>query len=140
MIGIDTSFLVAFELNDHPSHDTARRAAAEHAAEGFAIAPQVLAEFVHVVTDSRRFEQPLSMHDALARTTAWWNGREVTQVHPSAAAVSLFLAWMHEHGLGRKRLLDTMLAATYKANGVSLVLSSNWRDFALFSGMHPVVI
>ena len=37
-------------------------------------------------------------------------------------------------------LLDTLLAATYKVNGVRLVLSSNWRDFALFPGVHPVAI
>ena len=138
MIGVDTSFLVAFEVRDHPSHGFARRIASEHAGEGFALAPQVLAEFAHVVTDPRRFKQPFHMHDALARASAWWDGKEVTQIQPSAAAVSLFLSWMREYGLGRKRLLDTMLAATYKANGVSLVLSSNWRDFAVFPGMHPV--
>ncbi|TVR57317.1 MAG: PIN domain-containing protein [Spirochaetaceae bacterium] len=140
MIGIDTSFLVAFELKDHPSHDSARWVASENVDEGFALTSQVLAEFVHVVTDARRFDRPLTMSDALARATTWWNGRELTQVQPSAAAVSLFLTWMHVYGLGRKRLLDTMLAATYKANGISLVISSNWRDFALFPGMHPITI
>jgi hypothetical protein len=32
-----------------------------------AIAPQVLTEFVHVVTDARRFQQPFSMETALGR-------------------------------------------------------------------------
>ena len=138
MIGIDTSFLVAFETRAHPKHDSARRAAGEHAPEGFALTPQVLAEFAHVVTDAGRFERPLDMPEAIARATAWWNGTEVTRVEPGAEAVRLFLAWMREFELGRKRLLDTMLAATYKAQGVSLVLSSNWREFADFPGMHPV--
>jgi len=80
------------------------------------------------------------MEDALGRADAWWDGHEVTQVQPEAAAMSFFLNWMRIFKLGRKRLLDTMLAATYKANGVSLVLSSNWRDFALFPGVHPVAI
>ncbi len=140
MIGIDTSFLVAFEVEEHPAHESARRLAREHAGERFALAPQVLAEFAHVVTDARRFERPLSMEDALRRAAIWWNGSEVTQVQPDAATMGLFLSWMQEYRLGRKRLLDTMLAATYKANRVSLVLSSNWRDFALFPGMHPVAI
>ncbi|TVQ18719.1 MAG: PIN domain-containing protein [Spirochaetaceae bacterium] len=140
MIGIDTSFLVAFEVKEHPSHESARRLAREHANEGFALAPQVVAEFAHVVTDARRFKKPLSMEDALGRAATWWDGSEVTQVRPDAAAVSLFLSWMRTYGLGRKRLLDTMLAATYKTNGVSLVLSSNWRDFALFPGMHPIAL
>lgn len=140
MIGIDTSFLVAYEVEEHLSHESARRLAHEHASEGFALAPQVLAEFAHIVTDSKRFERPLSMEDALGRAATWWDGSEVTQMQPDAAAMSLFLSWMRIYKLGRKRLLDTMLAATYKANGVSLVLSSNWRDFALFPGMHPVAL
>jgi predicted nucleic acid-binding protein len=140
MIGIDTSILVAFEVKRHPSHDSARRVASEYAGEGFALAPQVLAEFALVGTDGRRFERPLPMHDALARASSWWSGEEVTRVQPSAEAVSLFLAWMGECELGRKRLLDTMLAATYKSSGISLMLSSNWRDFAVFPGMHPVAI
>jgi predicted nucleic acid-binding protein len=140
VIGVDTSFLVAFEIEGHPAHGSARRVAGRHAREGFALAPQVLSEFAHVVTDSRRFERPLAMHEALARASAWWNGNEVTQVEPSSEAVSLFLTWMGEYELGRKRLLDTMLAATYKSIGVSLVISSNWRDFAVFPGMHPVAI
>ncbi len=140
MIGIDTSFLVAFEVEEHASHNSARQLAREHSDDGFALAPQVLTEFAHVVTDARRFEKPLSMEDALTRAAAWWNGSEVTQVQPGAATMDLFLSWMRIYELGRKRLLDTMLAATYKASGVSLVLSSNWRDFALFPGVHPVGI
>ena len=40
--------------------------------------------------------------------------------------------WMKEHSLGRKRLLDTMLAATYFSHGVTVILSSNARDFNTF--------
>lgn len=110
MIGVDTSFLVAFELSTHPLHAHARRLASDYAAERFAVAPQVTAEFVHVVTDPRRFEKPLSMSDALDRSGKWW------------AAV------------------DTMLAATYRTKGISVIVSSNWRDFAVFPGIHPVVL
>ena len=55
-------------------------------------------------------------------------------------AISFLVAFEVAEPVARTRLLDTILAATYKANGVSLVLSSTWRDFALFPGMHPVVI
>ena len=36
-----------------------------------AIAPQVLAEFVHVVTDERRFQQPFSMETSLNKSEHW---------------------------------------------------------------------
>lgn len=96
------------------------------------IAPQVLAEFVHVVTDPKRFSQPLTMRQALARADRWWQGREVVHTFPSDESSRLFLQWMTEHRLGRKRLLDTQLAATYFANGIRSILSSNARDYTVF--------
>jgi predicted nucleic acid-binding protein len=140
MIGIDTSFLVCFEVSSHPLHRTARTEAAGHAAEGVAIAGQVLAEFVHVVTDPRRFARPLPMADAMERCQRWWSAAEVTRLSPTERAVSLFFGWMKDHGLGRKRILDTMLAATYRAAGISLILTTDARDFAIFPGLHPVLV
>ena len=65
--GIDTTFLVQVELREVPGHDAARgwldRAVAKHP-QPLALAPQVLTEFVHVVTDARRFATPLSMEEA----------------------------------------------------------------------------
>jgi predicted nucleic acid-binding protein len=54
--GFDTGFLVAFEVTDHPHHAAARaRIRVCHSnGDDFALAPQVLAEFIHVVTDQRR--------------------------------------------------------------------------------------
>lgn len=140
MIGIDTSFLVAFENLDHPLHRAARSTAAAHSSDGFALAPQVIAEFIHVVSDARRFPDPLTVDAAAARARAWWNGREVVRVFPTAESVTLCLDWVSQFKLGRKRLLDTMLAATYASSGVPLIATSNWRDFGIFPGIHPVVL
>ncbi len=41
---------------------------------------------------------------------------------------------MREYQLGRKRVLDTMLAATYRASGVTSLLTLNAEDFELFGG------
>ena len=66
--GADTSFLVAVEIVEHASHADALRVLGELLARGdrVTIAPQVLAEFVHVVTDARRFQQPFSMEGGCA--------------------------------------------------------------------------
>ena len=140
MIGIDTSFLVAFEDSSHRLHAAARSVAERYAAETFALASQVLTEFVHVVTDPRRFERPLTMSEALTRAAKWWDARETRRVAPSDKSVLLFVEWMSQFDLGRKRLLDTMLAATYKSAGVALIASTNARDFAVFPGVHPVLL
>ena len=58
MIGVDTSFLVAFEVKSHPLHETARNIGRQYQAELFGLAPQVVGEFIHIVTDSKRFERP----------------------------------------------------------------------------------
>jgi hypothetical protein len=46
---------------------------------------------------------------------------------------------MREHGLGRKRILDTMLAATYFANDVKSIVSSNAGNFEIFGCFEMVV-
>lgn len=51
---------------------------------------------------------------------------------PDEQVVRQFLAWMREHGLGRKRLLNTLLAATYYRGGVTRIVSSNARDYRVF--------
>ena len=119
--GVDTTFLVQLEVESAPGHEAAR-AWLRHVIERgsrLALAPQVLTEFIHVATDRARFERPLSMSAAAERALAWWTAREVEQVHPDDNAVSVFFDWLVKHRLGRKRLLDTMLAATYFAHGVT---------------------
>ncbi len=61
--GVDTTFLVEAEVAGHAGHAAARRVLARllDAGESLALAPQVLAEFVHVTTDGKRFSSPLSI-------------------------------------------------------------------------------
>ena len=132
--GADTSFLVAVEIVEQAHHAEALRLLGELVARGdlVAIAPQVLAEFVHVVTDGRRFQQPCSIETALDKSERWWNATETDQVLPTDAAMAHFHDWMRRHQLGRKRVLDTLLAATYRAAGVTSLLTLNTEDFAVF--------
>ena len=132
--GADTSFLVAVEIVEHPHHAGALRLLGELLTRGdrVAIAPQVLAEFVHVVTDARRFQQPFAMETALDKSERWWNAAETDQVLPTDVVVARFHDWMRRHQLGRKRVLDTLLAATYRAAGVTSLLTLNTEDFAVF--------
>jgi predicted nucleic acid-binding protein len=80
----------------------------------------------------RRFERALSIETALNKSERWWNAAETDQVFPSDAAVARFHDWMRTHQIGRKRVLDTLLAATYRAVGVTSLLTLNSEDFAVF--------
>jgi predicted nucleic acid-binding protein len=94
--GADTSFLLAVEIVEHAHHAEALRLLGELLERGdrVAIAPQVLTEFMHVVTDARRFQQPFSMEIALNKSERWWNATETDQVLPTDAAIALFHTWI----------------------------------------------
>ena len=132
--GIDTSFLVATELASHSRHADSRRLLDQFSRAGdrFALAPQILAEFVHVVTDGRRCANPLDVTAALERAELVWNATETVQIFPGAAATSQFFAWMRQYQFGRKRLLDTLPAATFHVAAIQSMLTVNRSDFELF--------
>jgi predicted nucleic acid-binding protein len=142
-VGVDTSVLVAVTVREHPAHAAAWRWFVDEVRGrdgAMALAPQVLAEYAHVVTDPRRFERPLSMDAALTLASRWWHARECRQVAADGDAVAIFLDWMAEHRLGRKRLLDTLLAASYAAVGVSRLVTTDARDFGVFGAFEVVRI
>jgi predicted nucleic acid-binding protein len=132
--GLDTSFLVAVEVVSHDEHAASRSRFQKllKAGDTFSLAPQILAEFIHVVTDPKRFSDPLTLAQAVERAEIWWNAAEIIQVFPTAESTLLFLGWLEEHKLGRKRLLDTMLASTLQAGGITSILTLNRGDFAVF--------
>jgi predicted nucleic acid-binding protein len=132
--GLDTGFLVAAEVLEHASHVASRFALARLVTAGdlIGIAPQVLAEFIHIVTDPRRFTNPLAITVAHRLAEQWWTAKEVVQVFPDGDATRQFLTWLTQFSLGRKRLLDTLLGATYKQAGITSLLTTNSADFTVF--------
>jgi predicted nucleic acid-binding protein len=134
--GLDTSFLVAVEVASHEEHAACRARFQKllKAGDRFSLVPQILAEFIHVVTDPRRFSSPLTQEQAIERAGIWWNAAEVVHVFPTTESTLLFLGWLEEFKLGRKRLLDTMLAATLQAGGATSILTLNRDDFTVFGG------
>lgn len=142
MIGLDTSFLVALAAREHADHERCQAVFEEEIvgrSASMCLAAQALAEFTHVITDERRFEHPLRVSDALDLCEQWWHADECRPAPVDAEVGALFLAWMRQFRLGRKRLLDTLLAATYHRAGATRVATTNWRDFATF-GVFDVVL
>lgn len=52
---------------------------------------------------------------------------------PTLKTMEKFCEWMTALNLGRKRILDTMLAATYFCHDVHVIVSSNARDDETFN-------
>ena len=133
-IGIDTSFLVAVETTVHDQGFAARELLDRFGIDGdtLALNPDVLSEFVHVVTDPKRFNDPLTMDEAVRRARVWWSAKDIAQVFPALESTILFMDWITQHRLGRKRLRDTMLAASYFSAGVTRIVTLNAKDFRVF--------
>jgi len=121
VLAIDTDVLVHWAMAGAPHHQAVRRfLEREVEKQGrLGLTPQVLREFLHVVTDSRRFENPLPMEEALKLSMRLWNGQEIVQVLPSTTVHDRMCELLEELRLGRKRILDTALAATLEAAGIT---------------------
>jgi predicted nucleic acid-binding protein len=141
-VAIDTDFLVRLSILEHPKRDETCRVRDFHLDHGdrFAIAPQVLAEFVHVVTDAKRFEHPLSIQTALELSQNWRNAAEVDQIFPTNEAMEWFHDRMGRYRLGRKRILDTLLAATCVASRVNRLITGNPSDYKVFPELELIEI
>lgn len=135
ILALDTDVLVSWALTGAPRHQTVRAMVARELREpdaSIGLVPQVVFEFLHVVTDSRRFESPLSMPAAIELARDLWSAREVTHIVPTPTVATRAFDLLVHLRLGRKRILDTALAATLEAAGVRRLATFNVGDYAIF--------
>ena len=140
-LALDTNVMIPWLVSSAPGHAEVRALVeSELGRDGgrVALAPQVCWEFLHVVTDERRFERPCTMEQATALVRAIWNSRDTERLPPSAEVVPRVLELMTQHRLGRKRILDTALAATLEGAGIRRLATYNLRDYACFSFLDPL--
>jgi predicted nucleic acid-binding protein len=134
MTGLDCNILVQLALADHPASAATIAAVQGEAQRGQALVfpPLVASEFLHVVTDGRRFAPPLTMIEALDWVEDFLANPAVRLLEPGRGSFRQTLLWMRQFNLGRKRILDTYLAAVLYTAGVRRLLTSNPGDFAVF--------
>jgi predicted nucleic acid-binding protein len=140
MTGLDCNILVHLAMAEHPANLATTEAVKSEVQRGreLVIPSLVVTEFLHVVTDQRRFAPPLSMGEAISWFKEFLNNPFVTVIEPSADVLSQTMEWMLKFNLGRKRILDTHLAATLSMSGVTRLLTSNPADFAVFETLEIV--
>jgi predicted nucleic acid-binding protein len=136
IVGVDTDILVNWVMAGAPHHEGSRALLDREVRKSgnqLGITPQTLFELLHICTDPRRFEQPLTMEQALDWSQAIWDGAEVVRILPTASVLPRVVELMKEYSLGRKRILDTALAATLESSGVGKLATLNRKDFAVFT-------
>jgi len=62
----------------------------------------------------------------------WANATEVRFLPQRQDVTTQWLDWLAEHRLGRKHLLDTLIAATWHVAGIRDVYTLNPADFGVF--------
>jgi len=134
MIGLDCNVLVQLAIADHPAHVQNLAAVQAEMLRGTKLVfPSLVAtEFLHVVTDERRFSPPLTMPEALDWIREFLANPAVRLLEPTPAGMDQTPHWLRQFNLGRKRILDTHLAAILNTNGVRRLLTSNPADFTVF--------
>ena len=134
ILALDTDVVVSWLMAGASRHAAARSLVdTELRRPGGAIAlvPQTLHEVLHVATDPRRFERPLPTKEALRLVRLLWEARDVVRVQPGPQVPLRTLELMERYRLGRKRILDTALAATLEGAGIRRLATFNGDDFAI---------
>ncbi|MCQ2583287.1 MAG: PIN domain-containing protein [Treponema sp.] len=136
MTGIDTAFLIDLEILESPRHAAAVEAFNRWRNEKnsiLVIYSNIFNEFLHVVTDPRRFTNPVPMETAIERCWYWIDHSRVRVVYADDDSLKRQLLWMSMHNLGRKRINDTTMAAAYAQAGVSKIITANPDDFEILN-------
>ena len=135
MIGIDTCFLIDLYWQDSPRNKNARELfskIANNESVKLAVYYNCFNEFLHVITDSKRFENPLSVSEAISVIDYWCDIDRVPVLYPDDTSFKRTLAWMNRYQLGRNRVNDTQMASCYLTSGVSSIITANPKDFEIF--------
>ena len=139
-IGVDTDVLVNWAVVQARHHRAVRQwvDGVLSADNRLGLTHQVIYEFTHVVTDGRRFEQPLAIDEAVGFVRSLWSSREVVRVVPRVSVVTRMSELIERFKLGRKRILDTALAATLEAAGIGTLATLNPRDYEVLPFLEVV--
>ena len=135
MIGLDTSFLIDLYWQDSPRNKNARdlfsRIVKDDSVE-LAIFFNCFNEFLHVITDSKRFENAFSIAEAIDVIDFWCDLDRVKVLYPTDTSFKRTLAWMNMYRLGRNRINDTQMASCYLSNNITSIITANPKDFEIF--------
>ena len=140
MLGLDCNILVQIAIADHPANTKTLSILQNEVHQGTKLVfpSLVVTEFLHVVTDPRRFDPPLSMEEALDWVQDFLSNPAVQMIESNEASRHHMFQWMRQFNLGRKRILDTHLAAIFHVNGVRRLLTSNPSDFRIFGELEII--
>jgi len=137
-IGIDTNVLIYAHIPSMADHAATRKYLTERLEDPdtrLVVSPLVLHEFVHVVTDPKRFTPAVEMSDALSVARIYLGRDNVECLAVGEPAMTKAFDLIERHQLGRRRIADALFAATLLDAGVETLVTCNEKDFAVFDDL-----
>jgi len=135
MIGIDTCFLIDLYWQDSPRNKNARALyskIADNETTQIAVYFNCFNEFLHVITDSKRFRNPFSIKEAVNVIEAWCDIDRVKVLYPDDTVFKRTITWMNMYNIGQNRINDTQMASCYLSNNITSIITANPKDFEIF--------
>lgn len=134
-VAFDTNILIYAHCSDFPEHlpslsTIERSLRAPDTRVNLTVG--ILHEFLHIITDARRFKSPPAMSTAVQMVRGYYGRTNVRILDTSESDLLNALTLVTDHNLGRKRLADTILASTLRRHGVRAFYTRNVRDFGHF--------
>jgi len=118
-----------------PQHEPVRRYLLDQLAQEdvtLVITPGILHEVVHIITDGRRFDPPVTMKGALGVARGYLDRTNVECLSVDEPSLLQAFNLLERYQLGRKRIADTLLAASLLNEGVRELITCNMDDFRIF--------
>lgn len=135
---VDTNVLVYASTENAPFHDRARTALVRLAAnERLSISPQVLREYLAVMTRAQTWQQPLSLEEAVADTTAFT--KRFVALEDGPAVWERLCELSRNCTFAGRQVHDANIAATMLAHGEHRLLTFNTGDFQRFGALIELV-
>ncbi len=131
---VDSNVLVYSVLQDSPHHQRSR-ALLDRAQAGqieFCVAPQNLAEFYAIITDSRRVTEPRQPAEAIAVVERFIAMPGVRLLSIPDDIVERWLDLMRKRPVTRGETFDVQLVASMLGNGIRKIYTFNESDFHPF--------
>lgn len=138
---LDANVLIYAVIPVFPQHEGVRRFLLSQLRQPeirLVVTPNILHEFVHVITDGRRFDPPVGMSEALEVARRILNSRNIDCLAITGAHLERAIELLKHHSLGRRRIADTLLAATLLGSDVPEIITCNAKDFAVFEGLKAI--
>jgi len=133
--GVDADFLIYAQVPSFEQHVQVRKFIVEQLkAENITLVltANILHEFIHALTNGRRFSPPFSMAEAIDAARAYLNKSNIECISVDDDIMKRSLELLEKYQLGRQQVADTLLVASYLANQINEIITCSPLDYAVF--------